>query len=83
VTRVVIGLSQDISGLIPILAKQIGGYGYDFHGPTVGFRFEDHSAIIERDKVTIYGVYDEIIAERMMAWIRDKVTRLEDADVED
>jgi hypothetical protein len=76
-TRAVIELAHDISGLVPKLADAINSYGYDYHGPSVGFRFEDVPVIIERNRVTIYGAFDEETANRVMEWLDNKNAQLQ------
>jgi hypothetical protein len=74
-TRVVITLYRDIGNLIPDLAKKVNGYGYDFHGPTVGFRFEDLPVIIERNQITLYAGDNEAQAHRLMSWLKEKLNK--------
>ena len=76
-TRAVIELSYDIDKYIPDLAKAINSYGFDFHGPSVGFRFEDLPVIIEKNRVTVFGTFDEAIAHRVMDWLKDKIVQME------
>ena len=76
-TRAVIELSHDIGEYIPDLAKAINGYGFDFHGLSVGFRFEDLPVIIEKNRITVFGTFDEAIAYRVMDWLNDKMLQME------
>ena len=76
-TRAVIELSCDVGKYIPDLAKAINGYGFDFHGPSVGFRFEDLPVIIEKNRVTVFGTFNEEIAYRVMDWLNDKMVQME------
>jgi len=79
-TRAVIELSCDIGKHIPDLAKISNGYGFDFHGPSFGFRFEDLPVIIEKNRVTVFGTYDEAVAYRVMGWLNEKMVQIETAE---
>jgi hypothetical protein len=78
-TRAVIELPRDIGDMIPDLAQAINSYGLDSHKPSVGFRFEDLPVIVERNRVTVYGAYEEATARRLIDWLNDKITQLEKA----
>ncbi len=68
-TGAVIDLPQDISDLIPSLEKIVNGYSYDLHDPSVDFRCEEWSVIIEKDRVTVYGAFEEVTAHKVMDWL--------------
>ena len=56
------------------LSRLIPGCGYNDHGDSLGFHYQELSVLVENRRVTMVGAEDEATARGLMGWLNDKIT---------
>ena len=76
-TRAVITLSNDISGMMPRLSGRIPGCAYNPEAHLMAFPFAKMSVTIEANKINLYHIDNETIIKTFMDWFENSINGLE------
>ncbi len=69
-TRVVMRLKNDISSIMPILAREIPGCAYGPRVPIVSFRYNNWRGVVQKDEITVLDVKEESNALETIEYLK-------------
>jgi ArsR family metal-binding transcriptional regulator len=62
-------LDQDISGVLPFLNAELGGFDYVKEPPAVIFKSQGRLIAVHGDKIAINALKDEAQADKILKWL--------------
>jgi len=75
VTRVVIRLENDISEVMPVLARNIQGCAFGPQVPIVSFRYNNWRVVVQKDEIMVLDVEDESSALKVMGFLKNTLEK--------
>jgi len=66
-------LDQDISGVLPYLNAELGGFDYVKDPPAVIFKSQGRLISVHGDKIAINSLKDETQADKILKWLVDEI----------
>ncbi len=69
-------LDQDVSGVLPYLNAELGGFEYIKEPPSVTFKLHGKLLTVYGDKIAVNANKDEQEAQKIVEWMRREINRV-------